>query len=60
MSISVVWRPIELALTSEQEWVEFEHESGLRLRRPTFWDGGDTWRVRFAAPEPGLWKMVRR
>ena len=25
------------------------------LRRPAFWDGGDRWRVRFAAPYAGDW-----
>ena len=53
MSISSVWREIELPATSE--WVEFEHESGRRLRRPAFWDGGDTHRVRFAPPLAGSW-----
>ncbi|MFI7060304.1 DUF4038 domain-containing protein [Kribbella sp. NPDC050124] len=61
MSISV-WREVELSLTrthdepyAAEEWADFEHESGLRLRRPAFWDGGDIWRVRFAAPSPGRW-----
>jgi hypothetical protein len=34
MSISFVWREIELSLSAAEDWVEFEHESGLRLRRP--------------------------
>lgn len=25
------------------------------LRIPAFWDGGDTWRVRFALPSAGVW-----
>jgi hypothetical protein len=65
MSISVTWREIEITLTRQFEdpyaaevWAEFEHESGTTLRRPAFWDGGDTWRVRFAAPEPGRWRWV--
>lgn len=29
--------------------------AGGELRRPAFWDGDATWRVRFAAPESGTW-----
>ena len=25
------------------------------MRRPAYWDGGKTYRVRFAPPEAGLW-----
>lgn len=67
MSISSVWHPIELTATGD--WVEFEHETGLRLRRPTFWDGagpeqvrsargGVGRKVRFAAPLPGRWRWA--
>ncbi len=28
---------------------------GARFRLPAFWDGGRTWRVRFAPPAPGRW-----
>lgn len=72
MSISVgpIWRELELELTAggahdfanpytdAEVWADFEHESGLRLRRPAFWDGGRTWRVRFAAPEAGRWRWT--
>lgn len=70
MSISVpepvVWRELGFTLSARhnnpyseaQVWVDFEHESGSRLRRPAFWDGGETWRVRFAAPEPGRWSWT--
>ncbi len=35
----------------------FTHESGLVYRRPGFWDGGNTWKVRFSPPnDAGLWK----
>ena len=30
-------------------------DDGTVLKVPGFWDGGDTWRVRFALPSPGLW-----
>lgn len=60
------WREIELTLTADRQytngytdidvWADFTHESGQVLRRPAFWDGGRTWRVRFAAPEQGTWQ----
>lgn len=60
------WRAVELTLTAAQVyanpyvdvevWADFVHESGHTLRRPAFWDGGQIWRVRFAAPPPeGRW-----
>lgn len=54
------WRECELTLTAEQDysspytevelWAEFTHESGRSLRRPAFWDGGRSWKIRFASP----------
>jgi hypothetical protein len=35
--------------------VIFEGPEGSAVRRPAFWDGGRTWRVRFAPTRPGLW-----
>ncbi|MDF3129167.1 DUF4038 domain-containing protein [Kiritimatiellaeota bacterium B1221] len=32
-------------------WLRFRHESGREMKRPAFWDGGSTWRIRFAIPE---------
>lgn len=40
--------------------VEFTHESGRTVVIPGFWDGGDTWRVRFTATEPGCWAWRSR
>ena len=34
-------------------WVRFENDAGARLVRPAFWDGGTTWKVRFAPPDTG-------
>ena len=35
----------------------FTHSSGAHIRRPLFWDGGTTYRVRFASTEPeGTWR----
>ena len=36
----------------------FRGPSGQRLTMPAFWDGGATWRVRFAAPTPGRWQFT--
>jgi hypothetical protein len=60
------WREVELVLdaeldhespyTSVEVWAEFRHDTGAVLRRPAFWDGGRTWRLRFASPLPsGRW-----
>lgn len=45
------------AYTAVRVDVEFTHcDSGARIVRPAFWDGGNTWRVRFVSPGPkGLW-----
>jgi hypothetical protein len=63
---SGAWREHAIRLTAEREypnpytdvdvWAEFSHEHGLTLRRPAFWDGGRTWRIRFASPlSDGRW-----
>ena len=59
------WREVELVLTgpageqpylSVEAGVEFVHDSGETLTRPAFFDGGRTWRVRFASTRAdGAW-----
>ena len=60
------WRECEIALTTERDypndcadvevWAEFTHDSGATLRRPAFWDGGRSWKIRFASPlAEGRW-----
>ncbi|MDA8742987.1 DUF4038 domain-containing protein, partial [Rubripirellula amarantea] len=60
------WQEIEIAFKAEREtaspytdvdaWVDFAHERGQTIRRPFFWDGGQTFRVRFASTQPtGTW-----
>lgn len=54
------WREAEITLTAERNypnpytdvdvWADFTHDSGLTLRRPAFWDGERTWKIRFASP----------
>ena len=60
------WREVEITLAAAQEygngytdvdvWADFTHDDGTILRRPAFWDGGCTWRIRFASPrDDGRW-----
>lgn len=59
------WTIAEIALTSARDYANpfadvaasavFSH-GDRRVERPGFWDGGSTWRVRFAPPEPGEWR----
>ena len=58
------WREIQIELTAEasyaapyadvEVWADFTCGDDV-LRRPAFWDGGDTWKVRFAPTRPGRW-----
>jgi hypothetical protein len=61
------WQEHEIVLTSERDYpnpyieievyADFTHASGLTLRRPVFWDGARTWKLRFASPlAAGAWK----
>jgi hypothetical protein len=60
------WHETEITLLADQDrprpyldvevWAEFDDGTDVPLRRPAFWDGGRTWRVRFAAPRPGTWR----
>ncbi len=63
-----VWQPVEFELHSEHTGSASIHDHVLRatFTSPTgrsrrvygFWDGGDTWRVRFAPDEIGEWRGV--
>ncbi|HKX14459.1 MAG TPA: DUF5060 domain-containing protein, partial [Propionibacteriaceae bacterium] len=63
--IAPQWREVDIAITGPaaanpytdvNAWVIFTHETGRLLRRPMFWDGGTTYRVRFASTQPqGEW-----
>ena len=60
-----VWEETEITMTSQKSYpnsytdvdvfADFRNADGVTIRRPAFWDGGNIWRVRFAAPEPGIW-----
>lgn len=56
------WHEIEITLVATQRHADaythvachadFVSDTGLAIRRPAFWDGERTWRVRFASPLP--------
>ncbi len=62
------WRESEITLTAAnnydnpytdiQVWADFTHEDGATLRRPAFWDGDNTWKIRFAPTMPGRWTWM--
>jgi hypothetical protein len=60
------WRESEISLTAKRDyqnpytdvqvWAEFTHDNGTTLRRPAYWDGERTWKIRFASPlAEGRW-----
>lgn len=64
--ISEQWQEIELNFcsginyenpyTDVEFWVEFNGPAGEKLIRPGFWDGGNTFKIRFANPlDKGDW-----
>ncbi|WP_432970460.1 DUF4038 domain-containing protein [Dactylosporangium sp. CA-233914] len=64
------WRAVEVALHSTVSYADpyrdvdvtatFSGPNGQRLTMPGFWDGANTWRVRFAPPTPGRWQYTTR
>ena len=63
------WSTFEIDLASEKSysdaytlidsWAVFKNEKGDSLVRPTFWDGGNNWKIRFAPPDSSVvwnWK----
>lgn len=62
------WNIVEIKLTSTKNYVRpfdeveitatFTGPGGKTINRPAFWDGGDTWMIRFAPTVPGEWKMT--
>ncbi|MDX2248406.1 MAG: DUF4038 domain-containing protein [Bacteroidia bacterium] len=43
--------------TDVELWAVFTNESADTLLRPGFWDGGNTWKIRFASPDDhSLWQ----
>lgn len=62
------WCIAELTLTSNKTYANpftdvdvdatFTGPGGLIISRPVFWDGGNTWKIRFAAPVAGTWTFT--
>jgi hypothetical protein len=62
------WQAIEIALTSSVAYTDpfedvdvtatFTGPDKKTIVRPAFWDGGTTWKVRFAPTQTGLWTMT--
>lgn len=57
------WQELELSFSARSPsanpyidtlaWVDFTHEDGTLIRRPMFWDGGASFKVRFASTKSG-------
>lgn len=64
-ALAVQWMVTELAFTSSKAYVDgcgdvnldviFTHKNGTEFKVPAFWDGGNTWKVRFAPILAGKW-----
>lgn len=62
------WRAVEIVLTSSFDYANpfqdvdvtatFTKPGDRAIIRPAFWDGGRTWKIRFSAPDTGLWSMT--
>jgi hypothetical protein len=62
------WRAVEIVLTSSVTYdnpfqdvdvtATFAGPDHTLMSRPAFWDGGRTWKVRFAPPHTGVWEMT--
>ncbi|WP_425235092.1 DUF4038 domain-containing protein [Ulvibacterium sp.] len=63
------WTTHEITLTSEasytnpytevEVWGVFTNQNNDSLKRPAFWDGGNTWKIRFSPPDTDVvwqWK----
>ena len=63
--LALQWQSVELTFAGPRldhpyvdadPWVDFTHSTGDVVSRPAFWDGGQTWRVRFASTHAdGTW-----
>ena len=62
------WQRTEIALTAATPRADPYHElvvtarftgpNGRVIDRPAFWDGGSSWKIRFAPDQPGGWNWV--
>jgi hypothetical protein len=65
--IAEQWNELTIELLADGEYANpytdsdvyaiFSHESYGEIRRPAFWDGGNSWKIRFASPvAEGRWQ----
>ena len=62
------WRVVEIPLTSSVIYTDpfndvdvtatFTGPDGSTITRPAFWDGGNSWKIRFAPTLTGTWKYT--
>src|SRR5258708_5150916 len=62
------WRVVEISFISIKSYAQpfedielnanFTGPDGKTITRPAFWDGGNTWKIRFAPTAVGIWTMV--
>lgn len=62
------WRMVEIVLHGENNYDDpfneveitavFKGPRGEEIKRPAFWDGGNTWKIRFAPTKSGKWEMM--
>lgn len=65
-----VWQAVELTFNSQVAYprpfydvdmtATFTGPSGVTIERPAFWDGGSSWKVRFAATKTGRWSYATK
>ncbi|WP_050639111.1 MULTISPECIES: DUF5060 domain-containing protein [Clostridia] len=65
-----VWKPFEICFKAGKEYqdafnevdmdVVISDEKGKLWNIPAFWAGGDLWKARFSAPQPGLYTYTTR
>lgn len=63
-----VWQVAEVTFTSTATYTDpftdvnvdaiFTGPNGVVIKRPAFWDGGSTWKVRFAPTQAGTWTFT--
>jgi hypothetical protein len=68
--VTDTWVAVEIEFKADVEVKDFNdavldvtftnRETGTQLVMPGFWDGGDSWKVRFAPTEHGIWEYVTK
>ena len=63
----IQWMSLEIDFVSNNDYADcfndvnldviFQHSNGETLKIPAFWDGGKSWKVRFAPTRSGRWEF---